>query len=44
MEKLVRERDELPEYFRNHIELTLIGFEKAINLVSKINIQKQSYT
>jgi hypothetical protein len=42
MEKLVRERDELPEYFRNHIELTLIGFEKAINLVSKINIQKQS--
>jgi hypothetical protein len=40
MEKIVRERDELPEYFKNHIELTLIGFEKALDLVSKRNIQK----
>lgn len=40
MEKLVREINDLPEYFKNHIELTLTGFEKTLDLVSKSKILK----
>ena len=35
IEKLIHERDELPDYFKMHIELTLTGFEKSLELVSE---------
>lgn len=35
MEKLIKYRNELPEYFKMHIGLTLIGFEKALKLISE---------
>lgn len=35
MEDLIHNRDGLPEYFKKHIELTLIGFEKSLNLISE---------
>lgn len=35
MEDLIYSRNGLPEYFKKHIELTLIGFEKSLNLISE---------
>lgn len=35
MERLIHDRDELPEYFKKHIELTLIGFEKSLEFISE---------
>jgi hypothetical protein len=37
MEKLVSERNQLPEFFREQIELTLTGFEKTVQLIEEIN-------
>lgn len=34
MEKLIQDRDELTEYFKMHIKMTLIGFEKTLGLIS----------
>jgi hypothetical protein len=35
IEILIKERDMLPEYFKMHIDLTLVGFEKSLNLISE---------
>jgi len=35
MEQLIHDRNELPEYFKMHIELTLIGLEKSLELISE---------
>lgn len=35
MEELIQNRNGLPEYFKKHIELTLVGFEKSLNLISE---------
>jgi len=35
MEKLIHDRDELPNYFKTHIDRTLTGFEKSLGLISE---------
>jgi hypothetical protein len=35
MERIIHERDELTDYFKMHIELTLEGFEKSLGLISE---------
>lgn len=36
IEKLIKERDSLPDFFKSQIQLTLVGFEKAILLIEEI--------
>ncbi|MCP4550724.1 MAG: hypothetical protein GY834_01515 [Bacteroidetes bacterium] len=36
IEKLVNEREKLPEYFKEHIKLTQTGFEKTLQLIEEI--------
>jgi len=35
MERLVNNRNGLPDYFKMHINKTLIGFEKSLGLISE---------
>lgn len=37
MEKIQAERESLPDYYKNHIDLTLQGFEKALLLLEEIS-------
>lgn len=41
VEKLVYERQKLPEYFKGHIDLTKTGFEKTIQLLNDISIKNE---
>ena len=35
MEKLIHDRDDLTDYFKMHIKMTLIGFDKTLSLISE---------
>lgn len=38
LQTLQIERESLPEYYKNHANYALIGFEKTMNLLDKINV------
>jgi len=39
IEKIVNERNNLPDFFKDHINYTKIGFEKTIQLIEEITIK-----
>ncbi len=38
LKKIIQERKNLPTYFKKHIEYSIIGFEKSLNLINEISV------